>query len=64
MAPTDRRRAAGGPGGGRHDAARPHTRATRHPAHPHPVFAPDGSAVLFNDLGEGGTLSITRVDLP
>ncbi|MGW4965318.1 oligogalacturonate lyase family protein [Nonomuraea sp. NPDC004186] len=40
------------------------TRATRHPAHPHPVFAPDGSAVLFNDLGADGTLSVTRVDLP
>ncbi|MFF0341293.1 oligogalacturonate lyase family protein [Kribbella sp. NPDC004875] len=40
------------------------TRATRHPAHPHPIFTPDGSAVLFNDLAPDGTLSITRIDLP
>ncbi|MFI1094220.1 hypothetical protein [Streptomyces sp. NPDC020917] len=37
------------------------TQATRHPWHPHPVFAPDGSAVLFNDLGtdERGTVVVS-----
>jgi hypothetical protein len=40
------------------------TRATRHPAHPHPIFTPDNSAVLFNDLAPDNTLSITRADIP
>ncbi|MGW7680873.1 oligogalacturonate lyase family protein [Kribbella sp. NPDC054772] len=39
------------------------TLATRHPAHPHPIFAPDGSAVLFNNLDPDGTVSISRVDI-
>ena len=40
-----------------------HTLATRHPAHPHPVFTPDSSAVLYNHLTPDGTLAVMRVDL-
>lgn len=29
------------------------TAAANHPWHPHPVFSPDGSAVLYNHLGRG-----------
>lgn len=32
-----------------------HTRITKHPSHPHPVFSPDGSGVYFNEAEPGGT---------
>lgn len=38
------------------------TFASRHPHHPHPVFTPDGSAVLFNHTDpDTGTVAVARI---
>ncbi|MFF0267131.1 oligogalacturonate lyase family protein [Kribbella sp. NPDC004536] len=39
------------------------TLAKRHPAHPHPIFTPDSSSVLYNHLAPDGTVSVGRVNL-
>ncbi|MEU0565073.1 oligogalacturonate lyase family protein [Nonomuraea sp. NPDC005983] len=40
------------------------TRAASHPFHPHPVFTPEGDAVLFNHLDADGTISVSRSPVP
>ncbi|MFJ1614697.1 oligogalacturonate lyase family protein [Streptomyces sp. NPDC088251] len=41
------------------------TEADRHPRHPHPVFTPDGTAVLYNHGDPStGEVAVARVTLP
>ncbi|MFF9345585.1 hypothetical protein [Streptomyces sp. NPDC014734] len=41
------------------------TEADRHPRHPHPVFTPDGTAVLYNHGDPStGDVAVVRVPLP
>ncbi|WP_405718467.1 hypothetical protein [Streptomyces sp. NBC_00046] len=41
------------------------TEADRHPRHPHPVFTPDGTAVLYNHGDPStGEVAVARVPLP
>ncbi|WP_166355634.1 hypothetical protein [Phytoactinopolyspora limicola] len=48
-----------------HTAHLARTWASRHPHHPHPVFSPDGQAVLYNHTDRAtGDVSIASVPMP